>query len=142
VRGFNPSTLVAKNRLVGAFMTDTLPWGLKLSAKLTWDDGLPRRLTNCSTGFGNCVSTEGDAPSFTQVDVSLAKEFAILSQKLTLRADVLNLFDKTNYGGFDDWVGGPGNPQNYLGGDNANLGKPNSVRGDTRTIRLALGYKF
>jgi len=55
---------------------------------------------------------------------------------------VLNLFNTTNYGGFDDWVGGPNNPQNAIGGDNANLDKPNSVRGDPRTFRLVLGYRF
>jgi len=62
-----------------------------------------------------------------------------------LRADVLNLFNTTNYGGFDDWGGGPvgaGNPKNEVGGDNLNLGKPNSTRGDTRTLRVALNYKF
>lgn len=142
-RGWNPSTLVAKNRIVAAAMTDTLlPWGMTLAGKLTWDDGLPRRITSCAAGWDKCISVKGDAPSFMQVDLSLGKEFKIGSQALTLRADVLNLFDKTNYGGFDDWGGGPGNPQNAVGGDNANLGKPNSIRGDTRTLRLMLGYKF
>ena len=143
VRGWNPSTLVAKHRLVAAGMTDTvLPWGLTLAGKLTWDDGLPRRITSCAAGWDKCISVKGDAPSFTQVDVSLTKAFKIMDQSLSLRVDVLNLFDKTNYGGFDDWGGGPGNPQNAVGGDNANLGKPNSIRGDTRTYRLVLGYKF
>ena len=143
VRGWNPSTLVATNRLVVAGMTDTvLPWGLTLAGKLSWDDGLPRRITSCAAGWNQCISVKGDAPSFMQVDLSLGKEFNVLGQSLTVRADVLNLFDKTNYGGFDDWGGGPGNPQNAVGGDNANLGKPNSIRGDTRTWRLMLGYKF
>ncbi len=143
VRGWNPSTLVAENRIVAAGMTDTvLPWGLTLAGKLTWDDGLPRRITSCAAGWDKCISVKGDAPSFTQVDVSLTKAFKIMDQSLSLRVDVLNLFDKTNYGGFDDWGGGPGNPQNAVGGDNANLGKPNSIRGDTRTYRLVLGYKF
>ena len=58
---------------------------------------------------------------------------------------MLNLFNTTNYGGFDDWVGAkaaPGNPANDLGGDNLNLGKPNSIRGDPRTVRVMLSYKF
>ncbi len=143
VRGWNPSTLVAKNRIVAAGMTDTvLPWGLTLAGKLTWDDGLPRRITSCAAGWDKCVSVKGDAPSFMQVDMSLTKAFKIMDQTLSLRLDVLNLFDKTNYGGFDDWGGGPGNPQNAVGGDNPNLGKPNSIRGDTRTYRVVLGYKF
>jgi hypothetical protein len=36
----------------------------------------------------------------------------------------------------------PGQPANWLGGDNLNVGKPNSIRGDTRTYRLALSYRF
>jgi hypothetical protein len=72
----------------------------------------------------------------------VSKAFSFAGQSVSVRIDALNLFDKTNYGGFDDWGGGPGNPQNWVGGDNANLGKPNSIRGDTRTLRLALGYKF
>lgn len=143
VRGWNPSTLVAENRVVAAGMTDTLlPWGLTLAGKLTWDDGLPRRITSCAAGWDRCISVKGDAPAFTQFDLSLTKAFKIYEQSLSLRVDVLNVFDKTSYGGFDDWGGGPGNPQNAVGGDNANLGKPNSVRGDPRTYRLVLGYKF
>ena len=143
VRGWNPSTLVAEHRIVAAGMTDTLlPWGLTLAGKMTWDSGLPRRITSCAAGWDKCISVKGDAPSFQQVDMSLSKAFTVFGQTVSLRADVLNLFGKTNYGGFDDWGGGPGNPQNSVGGDNANLGKPNSIRGDTRTYRLALGYKF
>jgi hypothetical protein len=124
-------------------MADTLlPWGLTASAKLTWDDGLPRRITSCADGWDKCKFVKGEATNFTQLDVGVGKEFAFAGQALTLRADILNVFNKTNYGGFDDWGGGPGNPQNAVGGDNANLGKPNSIRGDTRTYRVALGYKF
>jgi hypothetical protein len=143
VRGWNTSKLVAKHRIVAAGLTDSLlPWGMTLSGKLTWDDGLPTRITSCAAGWDKCIYVKGDAPSFMQVDVSLGKEFAVWGQKFSVRADVLNVFDKTNYGGFDDWGGGPGNPQNWVGGDNPNLGKPNSIRGDTRTLRLMLGYKF
>ncbi|MDO9073627.1 MAG: TonB-dependent receptor [Rubrivivax sp.] len=143
VRGWNSSMLVAKNRLVAAGMADTLlPWGLTASAKLTWDDGMPRRITSCADGWDKCKFVKGESTNFTQLDVGVSKEFAFASQAVTLRADILNVFNKTNYGGFDDWGGGPGNPQNWVGGDNPNLGKPNSIRGDTRTYRLVLGYKF
>ncbi len=144
VRGWNPSTLVDKQRLVvGGIADSVLPWGLALSGKATWASGKPRRLTNCSAGFDKCVSTEGDSPAFTQIDLGISEEIKFAgNQSFTVRLDVLNVFNKTNYGGFDDWVGGPGNPQNALGGDNANLGKPNSVRGDPRTMRLMLSYKF
>jgi outer membrane receptor protein involved in Fe transport len=144
--GLNPSILVDKHRLVAAGVADNLlPWGLTLSAKATWASGQPRRITDCHTGFTECVTVEGDSPSFRQVDFSISKATRLFGGALTVRADVLNLFNTTNYGGFDDFGGGPPAPDapaNALGGDNLNLGKPNSIRGDTRTFRLMLGYKF
>lgn len=146
-RGFNRSVLVDKHRLVAAGLTDKLlPWGLSLSGKLTWASGLPRRIVSCAAGFNNCIAVEGDSPSFRQVDVSISKELNFGKYaNFTLRADVLNLLNTTNYGGFDDWGGGPvapGNPANRLGGDNLNLDKPNAIRGDPRTYRLAVVYRF
>ena len=151
--GLHASTLVDKHRLVAAGVFDYLPWGVTLSGKATWASGMPRRVTICPGGFpdpnlgkfGTCMAVEGDAPSFRQVDLGLSKEFAVLGSKFALRADVLNVFNTTNYGGFNDFSGqppAPGNPANALGGDNLDLGKPNSTRGDTRTYRLMVSYKF
>ena len=150
--GWNPSTEVDKHRLVAAGVVDNLlPWGLTLSAKATWASGKPRKITNCSGGFDTangkvgCVYVEGDATAFRQVDLGLSKAFKLGGNTVSLRADVLNFFNTTNYGGFDDWGGGPvapGNPANSVGGDNLNLGKPNSIRGDTRTLRMMLSYRF
>lgn len=142
-RGFNTSNLVDKHRIVGAFMTDKLmPWGMTFSAKATWASGMPRRLLDCRSG---CVYAEGDAPSYRQVDVSLGKQFGWGEHRFTVRADVLNLFNARNYSGFDDGIGGTpaaNAPANHYGGDNLNVDKPNTIRGDNRTVRLMLGYKF
>ncbi len=152
--GFKPSTLVDKHRLVAAAVADgLLPWGLTLAGKVTWASGFPRRLISCPGGFpdpgvgrvGTCVTVEGDSPSFRQVDLSVSKQVAFGAHKFSVRADVLNLFNVTNYDGFDDFVGAPpaaGNTANRLGGDNLNLDKPNSTRGDARTFRLAVIYRF
>jgi TonB dependent receptor len=152
--GFKPSTLVDKHRLVAAAVADgLLPWGLTLAGKLTLASGFPRRLTVCPGGFpdpatsrvGTCDAVEGYSPSFRQVDVSVSKQLAFGAHKFSLRADVLNLFNVTNYDGFDDFVGAPpaaGDPSNRLGGRNLNLDKPNSTRGDPLTFRLAVIYRF
>ncbi|MFH7043188.1 TonB-dependent receptor [Paucibacter sp. JuS9] len=144
--GWNPSTLVDKQRLVVAGVTDKLlPWGMSLSGKATWASGMPRRITSCAAGWDKCVSVEGDATAFKQFDLGLSKEFAVIGHKLGLRLDALNLFNAKNYGGFDDWGGGPvgaGGTKNAVGGDNLNLGKPNSMRGDMRTYRLVASVKF
>lgn len=145
VRAFNPSTLVDKHRIVAAFMSDQLlPAGLAFSAKATWASGMPRRVVSCGDGWNLCRAVAVDAwDEFSQVDLALSKELRFAEHALTLRLDVLNAFGSTNYGGFDDWGGGPTNGQkNIVGGDNLNLGKPNAMRGDPRTYRLVLNYKF
>jgi outer membrane receptor protein involved in Fe transport len=142
-RGWNTSNLVDKHRIVGAFMTDKLmPWGMTFSAKGTWASGMPRRLLDCRSG---CSYAVGDAPSYRQVDIGLGKQIGWGEHRFTVRADVLNLFNARNYSGFDDGIGGkpaPKAPANHYGGDNLNVDKPNTVRGDNRTVRLMLGYKF
>ncbi|MBC8021504.1 MAG: TonB-dependent receptor [Burkholderiales bacterium] len=144
--GWNPSTLVDRHRVVAAGVVDRLlPWGFTLAGKATWASGMPRRITSCAAGFDKCISVEGDAPSYRAIDLSASKEFRFYQHGFTVRADVLNVFNWTNYGGFDDWGGGPvaqGSPANAVGGDNLNLGKPNSIRGETRTFRLMLSYRF
>ncbi len=146
VRGWNRSRLVDKHRLVAAGVADNLlPWGLTLSGKATWASGEPRKVHSFAAGWDKGVFVEGDAPGFVQVDVAVAKEVNVFGSKFSLRGDILNLFNTANYGGLDDWGGGPvtpGNPANAVGGDNLNLGKPNSIRGDTRTFRLTMGYRF
>lgn len=145
-RGWNPSSDVEKNRLVVAGVVDKiLPWGLSLSGKAVFSDGKPRRITSCAAGWNKCISVEGEGASFRQVDMGLAKSFQVGPGSFQLRIDVLNLFATTSYDGLDDWGGGPvapGNPANKVGGDNLNLGKPNSVRGDPRAVLLTLRYSF
>lgn len=141
--GWNPSKDVDEHRVVAALVTDgLLPWGIQVSAKATWASGKPRRIIDCSDGWDQCVAVEGKSREFQQIDLGIAKDWGIGFGKFNTRLDVLNLFNTKNYGGFDDWGGGPGNSQNYLGGDNPNLGKPNAMRGPMRTLRLVLGYKF
>jgi hypothetical protein len=154
-RGFHPSTLVDKHRLVAATVLDgLLPWGLTFAAKAIWASGQPRRVVTCPNGFpdpgigrpGSCIAVEGrDDHSFRQVDIGVGKEFAWGIHRFSVRADVLNIFNTINYGGYDDFAGAPpaaGNPTNEFGGDNVNFGRPNGMRGDMRTFRLALGYRF
>ncbi|MBI3731538.1 MAG: TonB-dependent receptor [Burkholderiales bacterium] len=141
--GWNPSKDLERHRLVAsAFSDNLLPWGLMMSGKLTLGSGLPHRITDCSKGFNNCVSVKGDGSSFRQLDFGLAKNMTLGIGKLIFRLDVANLLNTVNYGGADDWGGGPGNPQNYLGGDNVNLGKYNGLAGPMRTVKLSVRYLF
>ena len=141
--GYHPSVNVERHRFVATGLTDgLLPWGLQVSGKLTVGSGLPYRIVDCSGGFNSCTTAKGDASTFRQVDLGISKDVAIGIGRFTLRADVLNLFNSTNYGGYDSWGGGPNNPQNYLGGDNANLGTPSNISGPMRTVKLSMRYAF
>ena len=145
-RPWNRSILVDEHRLVAAGVLDRwMPRGLQLAGKATWASGIPRRITSCAAGWDRCVNVEGDAPSFTQVDVGAVYRFGLMKYNFAVRADILNVFNRTNYGAFDDWGGGPvpaGAPRNAVGGDNLNLGTPTGVRGDPRTYKVTLSFSF
>ena len=55
---------------------------------------------------------------------------------------MLNLFNTTNYGGYGSNAGGPGNPKNYLGGDDVGLGVASNISGPMRTLKLSMRYAF
>ena len=139
--GFNPSVDVEKHRLVVSGFGD-MPWGILLSGKVTLGSGKPYQITDCSAGWSQCVFREGDGGSFKQLDMGISKDVAIYGGKFVVRGDVINLFNHKNYGYYDSWGGGPGNPQNYLGGDNSHLGVAGGMTGPMRTFKLTLKYVF
>jgi len=146
--GWNPNKDAEKQRLVVGGMVDRLPWGLQLSGKLTLGSGLPRQITDCHLGFdtpttsSTCVYRERDSQTFKQLDMALAKNFKVIGGELQVRLDVLNLFNTANWAFYDDWVGGPNNPQNALGGDNAHFDTKTGVRGPMRQFKLGASYSF
>ncbi len=141
--GWNPSKDVERHRIVANGVADgLLPWGVMLSGKLTLGSGLPYRITNCGAGWDQCVSVKGDGGPFRQLDVGVSKDVKMGIGKFAFRMDVINLFNTVNYGNYDDWGGGPGNPQNWVGGDNAHLGVPGGISGPMRTVKLSTKYVF
>ncbi|MFT3904849.1 MAG: TonB-dependent receptor [Steroidobacteraceae bacterium] len=137
--GWNPSVDVEKHRAILTGLTNKLPWQIMLSGKLTLGSGLPFQITDCSAGWTECVFRKGDGKAFHELDLGLSKDFQIYRSSLTLRADVVNVFNSINYGGYDGWAGGPTTtPANQYGGDNANVGNPNSMGGPMRTFKLGL----
>jgi len=136
---------VEKYRLVASASADNiLPWGILLSGKITAGPGTQFFVTSCAKGWGSgCERYIADGGAFEQVDLMLSKEVKLpVGQKLTVRLDILNLFNKANYGKYDTWGGGPGNPQNAWGGDNANAGKPLGLAGPMRTVKFGMKYEF
>ncbi len=140
--GFNPSVDAEKHRLVLTAITGQLPFGFLFAAKATLGSGLPYQATDCSRGFSDCVYLLHRGDRFRQIDVALSKEFALRFTRFSVRVDALNIFNTVNYLGFDAFGGGPGNPQNELGGDNPNFGTPNSMAGPMRTFKVSFNARF
>ncbi len=140
---WNPSKDVERHRIVANGLVDgALPWGLKLSGKATLGSGLPYRVTSCAAGFNQCISEAGWGAGLKQLDMGVAKDIKVGIGQLSFRLDILNLLNTVNQGGYDDWGGGPGNPQNIYGGDNAHVGTPSSIAGPMRTAKLTARYSF
>ena len=128
----------SKHRLVTTGIYDG-PWGLTLSAKLTYATAQPRYVQDCNeTSWSLCHFTfYVPNDHFKQFDLAANKEFAIPGGfRFRLRADLLNVFNWSNYAGYDDWMGGANEPMN------PNFGKPNSISLPTRTLKLSVGLSW
>ncbi len=143
IGGFYPSKLVERHRIVASgFHEKLLPWGMTLSGRMALGSGLPYRITSCPQGFDACKSFYGDPNWTRQFDLALSKGFKLPGGELALRLDVLNLFNTVNWNQYTDWGGGPGNPQNFTGGDNPDTGKKTGTSMPMRTVKLSLRYLF
>ncbi|HSD17144.1 MAG TPA: TonB-dependent receptor [Thermomonas sp.] len=130
--------MVAKHRLVTTAIYDG-PWDITLSAKLTYATGIPRYVQDCNEVSWSLCHFTYYVPDedFKQFDLAANKEFALGNRfRFRLRADLLNVFNWSNYSGYDDWMGGANEPMN------PNFGKPNSISLPTRTFKLSLGLSW
>ncbi|MBL0149800.1 MAG: TonB-dependent receptor [Ideonella sp.] len=141
--GWNPSKDVERHRIVANGSVDGwLPWGLTVSGKATLGSGKPYRITNCGAGWNKCVSVYGEGGDVQTLDLAISKDVPFAIGRFVFRMDVLNLLNKVNYGGYDDWGGGPGNPQNAYGGDNGHVGTPGNISTNMRMVKLTARYTF
>ena len=104
--------------------------------------GLPYRITSCPVSWDSCTSFYGDPAPFRQADMAVSKAFKLPGGEFSLRMDVLNLFNTVNWNQYNDWGGGPGNPQNFTGGDNPDTGKRTGTGLPMRTVKLSMRYVF
>lgn len=137
--GWLPARGVPEHRIVTTGIWDAA-WGITLSAKLTLESTKYRNATNCLPGWDDCLidpyKPDGSI-GYKRFDLAAAKEWDTGSDiKLRIRADLLNVFDWTNWSGYDDWYGGPGEP-------NANFGRnQDGIVGGTRTFKLSFGIDW
>ena len=142
---FITSNAVSKHRLVA---TGTLrgPWGTLFAGKLTLATPIPVNGIACygvtfPTG-SNCTPKAGIAPEtfgFRSFDMQVTKSFDLpAGQSISLRVDVLNLFNYYNYSdSLVNWGGnGVANPKPVIYNPTGN------ITGVTRTLRASINYKF
>ena len=129
---------VPENRVVMTGIWDG-PWGLTFSGKGQWADATPRYYQNCNVSAWAYCHFDSYTPDeeFKQVDLAVEKVWDTGTDiRLRLRGDVLNVFDWTNYSGYEDWRGGANEPQNPM------WGTPNAIAMPTRTFKLSIGIDW
>ena len=129
---------VAKHRLVTTGIYEGA-WGLTYSGKLTYATAQPRYVQDCNETSWNLCHFTWYTPEedFKQFDLAAIKDWSFGEHyKLRLRADLLNVFNWSNYSGYEDWMGGANEPMN------PNFGKPTSILFPTRTFKLSVGFDW
>lgn len=138
---YRPNAGDERHRVVVSGLVQ-LPWGIQASTLMTLADGQPFFVTDASEGFGEnlVLGNFGEAKDFRQVDFRLAKTFKFGADKegdggvsLQLIAEVFNVFDRANFGGYDSFIPPEGNP---------NFGTPNSLNGPPRTFQFGARVSF
>ena len=140
-----PASNDERHRIVANGIVD-LPFDFQLSGILTLGSGTPynvfedigpRTIFRPNAGYPegqNFIIQDGFA--YRNLDLRLTKNFEVFSgHELSLYFDAINVFNFSNYTGFDGGTGDPSNP-------NPNFGQPSSVLFPTRTFQLGMRYSF
>lgn len=141
--GMHPANQVPNHRLVVTSIV-SLPLDVDFSTKLNLQSDQTYYGTDCRAGWNACkfnIFVPKGTFTYKTVDIAFSKAIQTGSwapeSSVTVRLDVLNLFDTVNHDGYDTWFGGAGEdlPENF--------GKPNnSINGSTRTVKLGLNWNW
>ncbi len=131
--GWHTATGVPLHRLVTTAIWDG-PWDLSLSAKLALQSPIEYEALNCLVlGNDNCFF-QNFKPDTTigrkQFDLAATKGFDLGDFSVSLRADVLNVFNWDNPDGYQNFRGNNGIPSD-------DFGMIQSYRQPTRTFKLS-----
>jgi outer membrane receptor protein involved in Fe transport len=121
-----------------------LPWDARLSTLIALGSGVPFTIADASGGFGpgefELRRNGGRADKvveFRQVDVRLSKGFTVYAkQRISAFAEVFNVFNSKNFGGYDGFI------PPASGDPNRNFGSPSKLVAPTRSLQFGLSYNF
>ena len=142
---WRPSDDDERHRIVANGIVD-LPLGLQLSGILTLGTGTPFDVFDGRGPFFVYRPNAGrpdkqnfvvpDAFAYRLLDLRVTKGFEVWGgSEFEVFADIINVFDFTNFSGFDGGTGSASNP-------NPNFGRPSTVLFPTRTFQFGARYKF
>jgi hypothetical protein len=126
-----------------------LPWDFRFGTLITLGSGFPYNVDDATLGFGPGLQVfrrgAGRPPkedfiipnafAYRTMDLRLEKDFKIGPGELGLIAEAFNIFDYENYGCFEGFTGGPGNP-------NPRFGEPNCLVEPGRRLQFGVRYGF
>ena len=130
--------------------TADLFWGFRTSGKFLLTSGDPYKVYDQTCSYfvvsPACMVRIGDFehnPTFSQVDLSLMKDFNTFNgQKLEVRLDLFNVFNKTNMGCADNSLGGPPGTPGGSPNFNSDFRHTSCQIGIPRTLQLGARYAF
>lgn len=139
--GMHDANKIPEHRIVVASVV-TLPLDIDLSAKLNLNRGLTYYGTDCRAGWNDCVFNRFKPDGwFKQLDIAFSKNIAtgswVEDSSITVRLDVLNIWNSINPDGYDTWFGGAGESLP------AHFGTPNdSIAGPMRTVKFGINWNW
>jgi hypothetical protein len=135
---FVPNAADESHRVVVTAIAD-LPFGFRGSTFITYGSGIPFFVIDLRPGFERKARLGhfGEGDNFNQIDLRLTKEFELPGQigRLELIAEVFNVLNVENFGGYDGFI-----PP--VGETNPNFGQPNALGGPPRSFQLGARYRF
>jgi hypothetical protein len=134
---FVPNAADESHRIVATGIVN-LPFGFRGSTFITYGSGIPFFVIDLRPGFERKARLGhfGDGDDFSQIDLRLTKEFQLPGQtgSLELIAEVFNVLNTVNFGGYDGFI-----PPEGIG---PNFGQPNALGGPPRSFQVGARYKF
>jgi outer membrane receptor protein involved in Fe transport len=139
--GWKRSVGIARHRLVTTGIVSGW-WDMVYSAKLTLESPSTYDAVNCfnASDFNHCFFdplTPSGSFGRRQLDLAASKDWAFGDgYALNFRIDVLNVFNHRNWNEFDNWRGGPNEPNPGFGNRGEGIALP------TRTVKLSMGFRW
>jgi len=132
---YRPNAGDERHRVVVSGLVD-LPLDFQASALFIWGSGQPYLVTDASEGYGEnvVIANTGETKDFQQLNLRLTKNFKLYrAVELQLIAELFNVFNRSNFSGYNGLKSPEGNPD---------FGTPTELAGPPRSLQLGARCRF